>query len=159
MLLSALLLTPAAWTQGPPPPPPGGGPRVVPPYVHLAAELGLGEDQKTSLKAILDSHRSAMEAHADADRKAKEALLEAVRRGRGDLAPLHAASAAAELAFFQAAQKVNAACLAVLTPAQQEKLKTLRPPRPGEGGPKDPGMPPRGHERGGPEGGRGPERN
>lgn len=136
MFLASLLLAPAALTQPPPP-----GPRLVPPFLHQAEELGLGEDQKARLKAILEGHRASMEAKGQADRKAHEALMDSVREGTGDLTALHQAAARTQLLLLQEAQALNAECLGVLTPEQREKSRSLRPPRPELGG-----RPPRGPE-------------
>ena len=134
MLLASLLLAPAALTQAPPPQPPGPGPRLVPPFLHQAAELGLSEDQKARLKTILDGHRASMEAKTQADRKAHEALMDSVREGAGDLTALHQVAARTQLLLLQEAQVLNAECLGVLTQDQREKSRSLRPPRPEMGG-------------------------
>ena len=142
MILTAFLLAPAALVQGPPPPP-ARGPQLMPPFLHLAEELGLSEGQKAQLKAIFDSHRTSMEAKSDAGRQAHEALMEAVRQGSGDLTALNQEAASRQLALLQEAQQIHAACLALLTPEQREKAKSLRPPRPGMEGAR-PGHGPQG---------------
>jgi Spy/CpxP family protein refolding chaperone len=121
---------------------------LVPPFLHQAEELGLSEDQKARLKAILDGHRASMEPKAQADRKAHEALMDAVREGVGDLAALHRLAAGTQLALLQEAQQLHAECLGVLTREQREQSRSLRPPRPDQGG-----RPPRpeGHDRSRPE--------
>lgn len=143
MLLTSLLLAPAALLQGPPPPPKDGGPRLIPPFLHRAEELGLSEDQKTRLKAVLDAHRASMEAKSEAGRQAQEAVMAAVRGGTGDLTALHQTAANRHLAVLQEAQQIHSECLELLTPEQKEKAKALRPQRErsqsGERGPRPEG--------------------
>lgn len=134
MLLSTLLFAPFAFLQAPPPPPPPGGPRLIPPFLRIAAELGLSEEQKNQLKAILEGHRVSMEAKSEASRLALDALMDAVRTGSGDLTVLNQTAAGCQLTLFQEAQQVHAASLGVLTADQREKARAMRPPRPGMGG-------------------------
>lgn len=138
----ALLILPLVQTAPPPmPPPPPGDRQLMPPYLHAARELGLSEDQQVQLKALLDAHHNRMDEKIKGLREAQKALMEVVRGDHsGDLKALNAVFAERHLVVVTEAEKLHAQCLAILTPAQREKAKTLRPPRP-EG---TEGRPPRG---------------
>lgn len=133
-MLPLVLIQQPAPRPEPPPPPPPGGPLLHPPFLPMAEELGLSDDQVAKLKAVHKTHREALGTRHEALRSAQKALMEAVQGG-GDLKALHEIFAQAHLAALLEARALHAESLALLTPEQQAKAKALRASHPDGRGP------------------------
>jgi Spy/CpxP family protein refolding chaperone len=103
-----------------------GGPGMIGPM--LFERLDLTSDQRDRVKQILDSHRDEQKALADRGMKAHEALQDAVT-GPFDESGIRARAAdvAAVDADMAVAQgRVYGELVQILTPDQQQKLKTIQ---------------------------------
>jgi len=139
MLALTLLLVPPA-QEAPPPPP---GPPIIPTYLHFSKELGLSDEQKTSLRTIHEAHQDSLRSLHDAFHEAQKAMMDVVQGDRsGDLKALNDSFAARHLALMSEMASIQSESFAVLTPAQQVKAKEIHARRP-EGSP-DQGMRPQG---------------
>jgi periplasmic protein CpxP/Spy len=123
----------------------GGGPGGTPPLERMMERLGLSDDQKAAVHAVIEKDQDTMRPLGDAARQAHEAFQKALDGGSTD------AAAIGELAItmnaaqkkFEAARKVEMEKIkAILTPEQREQFEQVM--QRGQGrGPGGPGGPPR----------------
>ena len=104
------------------------GPRHAPDVSALKAYLNLTDAQVTSLGDITKAQRDATRTVADELRAKHQAMNTAMRSGSTDSATLNSAAQAiqaGEQRMQSIRQQYQAQAVAVLTPDQQAKLKTL----------------------------------
>ena len=146
--LSALALIGVGGAQereqrGPRPEGPGG----PPPIERMMERLGLSEDQKAAIHAVVEKDQDTMRPLADAARGAHESFqgaLDAPSPDATKVGQLAIAMNAAQKKFESARKAEMEKIKAILTPEQREKLEQAmqRGPGRGPGGPGGQGGPP-----------------
>jgi len=136
--LAALGLAGVAGTQGQEPrgPRPGAGPGGPPPMERMMERLGLSEDQKAAVHAVVEKGQDTMRPLGDAARQAHEAFQKALDAESPDpthVGQLAIAMNAAQKKFESARKAEMEKIKAILTPEQQEKLEQAMQRGPGRG--------------------------
>ena len=132
-----------AQDQEPRGPRPGGGSGGAPPLERMMERLGLSEDQKAAVHAVVEKDQDTIRPLGDAARQAHEAFQKALDSGSTDAAAIGALAIAMNTAQkkFDAARKAEMEKIkAILTPEQREQLEQAM--QRGQGrGPGGPGGP------------------
>lgn len=120
----------------------GGGPGGPPPLERMMERLGLSEDQKAAVHAVVEKDQDTMRPLGDAARQAHEAFQKALDAEPADattVGQLALAMNAAQKKFDAARKAEMEKIKAILTPDQRERLEQAlqRGPGRGPGGPPD----------------------
>ena len=135
----------AAQDQEPRGPRPGGGPGGPPPIERMMERLGLSEDQRAAVHAVIEKDQDAIRPLGDAARQAHEAFQKALDAESPDVTRVGQLALAMNAAQkkFDAARKAEMEKIkAILTPEQRERLEQAMQRGPGRG-PGGPGAPSR----------------